>query len=405
MRCWFIRTSLLCDERALGTLCRHNQYYWGWKAKSLNNLKNVRNCIQSCWWAVTFWLGWHTNIVSTSLCPRTHSQESPAVHFLHKTVCSCRQFTRFFLPKEEEHVCFFTVWLHGSRPPPSGLCRHKDLLDQCQIARSTNTHMTSRSLQIPYLVWCMHIMEPFSMVLYECACILYVRMYCPPRLPWLQVTCAAGWGHPVRVYCTYIYCVYVLRMYVHIHTIREQIFHRKLLWIGLLLNSKDHYVRHSLRILSCGTSLPVSVLWMQVSLAFMSVLASALNFLFSPALSFPVRLFHVQEGYCSKLKRDDLKHTIGLDVHSEEVAKTVPILSNSVYGHPVLYQLETPDRKYVRVATVNKEFYRSCGANMTPQWTWSTFMHVVRITFGMHTFITCDTNCMYSACDTNYTYV
>ena len=86
-----------------------------------------------------------------------------------------------------------------------------------------------------------------------------------------------------------------------------------------------------------------------------------------PSLSSPLRLFHVEEGYSSKLKRDDLKHTIGLDVHSEEVAKAVPTLSNSVYGHPVLCHLETPDRKYVRVATVNKEFYRSCGANVTFQ--------------------------------------
>lgn len=35
--------------------------------------------------------------------------------------------------------------MHGSRPPPSGLCRHEDLLDQCQTAGSTNTHMMSRS--------------------------------------------------------------------------------------------------------------------------------------------------------------------------------------------------------------------------------------------------------------------
>ena len=78
-----------------------------------------------------------------------------------------------------------------------------------------------------------------------------------------------------------------------------------------------------------------------------------------------VRMFHVQEGYSSKLKRDDLEHTIGLDVHSEEVKKPVPILSSSVYGHPGLNQLESPERKYVRVATVKKEFYRSCGADAT----------------------------------------
>jgi len=55
------------------------------------------------------------------------------------------------------------------------------------------------------------------------------------------------------------------------------------------------------------------------------------------------RTFHVEEGYSSKLKRDDLQHTQGLDVHAEEVNKSVPILPSSVYGHRV--PLETPDRK------------------------------------------------------------
>ena len=73
----------------------------------------------------------------------------------------------------------------------------------------------------------------------------------------------------------------------------------------------------------------------------------------------------MREGYSSKLKRDDLEHTIGLDVHSEEVKKSVPVLSSSVYGHPQLQPLESTDRKYVRVATVKKEFYRPCGADAT----------------------------------------
>ena len=112
-----------------------------------------------------------------------------------------------------------------------------------------------------------------------------------------------------------------------------------------------------------------------------------------PLLSPPspplLRLFHVEEGYSSKLKRDDLKHTIGLDVHSEEVAKAVPTLSNSVYGHPVLRHLETPDRKYVRVATVNKEFYRSCGANVTFQWIWNIYMYVLHFIYTLSS-----TNCI-----------
>jgi len=76
------------------------------------------------------------------------------------------------------------------------------------------------------------------------------------------------------------------------------------------------------------------------------------------------RTFHVEEGYSSKLKRDDLQHTQGLDVHAEEVNKSVPILTSSVYGHRV--PLETPDRKHVRVGLVKREFYRSCGTNIQP---------------------------------------
>ena len=76
------------------------------------------------------------------------------------------------------------------------------------------------------------------------------------------------------------------------------------------------------------------------------------------------RTFHVKEGYCSKLKRDDLEHTQGLSVHSEEVGKSVPVLMSSVYGHRP--PLETPDREHVRVGLVKREFYRFCGTNMNP---------------------------------------
>ncbi len=84
---------------------------------------------------------------------------------------------------------------------------------------------------------------------------------------------------------------------------------------------------------------------------------------YTETLSFD-RTFHVEEGYCSKLKRDDLQHTQGLNVHAEEVNKSVPILMSSVYGHRS--PLEVPDRKHVRVSLVKKEFYRSCGANVYP---------------------------------------
>lgn len=83
-----------------------------------------------------------------------------------------------------------------------------------------------------------------------------------------------------------------------------------------------------------------------------------------PSLSTYDRTFHVKEGYCIKLKRDDLEHTQGLNVHAEEVAKKVPVLTSSEYGHR--QSLEQPDRKHVRVGLVRREFYRSCGTNMNP---------------------------------------
>ena len=71
--------------------------------------------------------------------------------------------------------------------------------------------------------------------------------------------------------------------------------------------------------------------------------------------------FHIQEGYCNKLKRDDSQHTRGLDVNGEERKKKIPILSNSVYGHLPSLEMDQPTRDYVRVAVVQREFYRTCG--------------------------------------------
>ena len=58
-------------------------------------------------------------------------------------------------------------------------------------------------------------------------------------------------------------------------------------------------------------------------------------------------------------------HTLqGLNVHSEESQKSVPILMSSVYGHRP--PLETPGREHVRVGLVQRDFYRQCGTNMNP---------------------------------------
>lgn len=52
----------------------------------------------------------------------------------------------------------------------------------------------------------------------------------------------------------------------------------------------------------------------------------------------------------------------GLDVEEEERARSVPILSNSVYGHRP--PLDIPNRCHVRVGLVNREFYRNTGTNI-----------------------------------------
>ncbi|XP_065827445.1 cilia- and flagella-associated protein 90-like [Oscarella lobularis] len=74
------------------------------------------------------------------------------------------------------------------------------------------------------------------------------------------------------------------------------------------------------------------------------------------------RMFHVKEGYNSKLHRDDREHTQNLDVHSEEKQKFVPTLSSSVYGHRSA--LENVHRLHGRVALVQRDFYRAGGTNI-----------------------------------------
>jgi len=79
------------------------------------------------------------------------------------------------------------------------------------------------------------------------------------------------------------------------------------------------------------------------------------------------RLFHQDYGYNNKLHRDDREHakSRGLVVNVEEKTKRVPTLSSSVYGHRVdPPELDPPDRKHVRIALVQSEFYRRTGINV-----------------------------------------
>ena len=58
----------------------------------------------------------------------------------------------------------------------------------------------------------------------------------------------------------------------------------------------------------------------------------------------------------------DLSLLQGLGVLSEEESRQFPILSSSDYGRR--QSLDVLDKKYVRVGTVKKEFYRSRGINV-----------------------------------------
>ncbi|XP_078395200.1 cilia- and flagella-associated protein 90 [Cetorhinus maximus] len=73
------------------------------------------------------------------------------------------------------------------------------------------------------------------------------------------------------------------------------------------------------------------------------------------------QVFKVQQGYDNKIHRDDREHSHsqGLNVNAEENARLVPVLSSSHYGkHP---PLEPPNRTFIRIARVQKEFYRRNG--------------------------------------------
>lgn len=83
------------------------------------------------------------------------------------------------------------------------------------------------------------------------------------------------------------------------------------------------------------------------------------------------RLFNIEYGYNNKVHRDDRKHAKlrGLSSWTEEIKKEIPTKSSHEYGKHVLkldnepakinYEsnLDPPDRKHVRIATVKSEFY------------------------------------------------
>ncbi|XP_035537373.1 uncharacterized protein C5orf49 homolog [Morone saxatilis] len=80
-----------------------------------------------------------------------------------------------------------------------------------------------------------------------------------------------------------------------------------------------------------------------------------------PEVSMYDQVFHQDEGYDMRLRRDDRKHDKGrgLDINEEEKTRVVPVRSSSEYGRrpvPILYQ---PGRQYSRVASLKAEYMKN----------------------------------------------
>ncbi|XP_056154942.1 cilia- and flagella-associated protein 90 [Lampris incognitus] len=75
------------------------------------------------------------------------------------------------------------------------------------------------------------------------------------------------------------------------------------------------------------------------------------------------RLFKWAEGWDSRQHRDDRKHSNGrgLHVYEEEKSRVVPLLSSSEYGRRPVPERYQSEKQFVRVAHVQKEFFRKNG--------------------------------------------
>ncbi|XP_061429239.1 cilia- and flagella-associated protein 90-like [Lethenteron reissneri] len=85
-----------------------------------------------------------------------------------------------------------------------------------------------------------------------------------------------------------------------------------------------------------------------------------------PAVCMYDVLFHQPSGYDAHLHRDDRQHSKsrGLNVHAEEMARDVPVLSSSEYGRQPRVFVDPSDRQFARVGIVRAEFYRLNGSSL-----------------------------------------
>ncbi|XP_059205660.1 cilia- and flagella-associated protein 90 [Centropristis striata] len=82
-----------------------------------------------------------------------------------------------------------------------------------------------------------------------------------------------------------------------------------------------------------------------------------------PEVSMYDQVFHQEQGYDMKLRRDDRKHYKGrgLNINDEEKSRSVPVRSSAEYGRrpvPALYQT---GREHARVACIKAEFFMENG--------------------------------------------
>lgn len=81
-------------------------------------------------------------------------------------------------------------------------------------------------------------------------------------------------------------------------------------------------------------------------------------------------------GFDNRVHRDDRRHAKqrGLDLWNEEIRKSSPSRSSQEYGRHLVFAegsrvfykpnyLDSPDRKYARIAKVKSEFYNRNGIN------------------------------------------
>ncbi|KAM9824682.1 cilia- and flagella-associated protein 90 [Neosynchiropus ocellatus] len=83
----------------------------------------------------------------------------------------------------------------------------------------------------------------------------------------------------------------------------------------------------------------------------------------APEVSTYDQLFHQALGYDENIPRDDRRHYKGrgLDIHKEEMSRSVPLRTSSEYGRRPALPSYPSDRQHARVARVQADFFMKNG--------------------------------------------